>query len=50
MLAGPGADDVVVRAESTDVYLAITDAFLAARRRLHDLAQMRRGEVKRHAA
>jgi len=50
MLAVPGTDGVVVQAESTDVYLAIADAFLAARRRLQDVAQMRRGEVKHHAA
>ncbi|MGH9886729.1 MAG: HPF/RaiA family ribosome-associated protein [bacterium] len=49
-LAVPGAGDVVVQAESTDVYLAIADAFLAARRQLQDMARMRRGEVKRHAA
>jgi ribosome-associated translation inhibitor RaiA len=49
-LAVPGTDSVVVQAENTDVYLAIADAFLAARRRLQELARMRRGEVKRHAA
>jgi ribosome-associated translation inhibitor RaiA len=49
-LAVPGTDGVVVQAESTDVYLAIADAFLAARRQLQDLVHMRRGEVKRHAA
>jgi hypothetical protein len=50
MVAVPGTEGVVVRAESTDVYLALADAFLGARRRLQDIAQMRRGEVKRHAA
>ena len=50
MLAVPGTDGVVVHAESIDVYLAIADAFLTARRQLQDIAQMRRGEVKRHAA
>jgi hypothetical protein len=49
-LAVPGADSVVVHGERDDVYLAIADVFLAARRRLQDLAQIRRGEVKRHAA
>jgi ribosome-associated translation inhibitor RaiA len=49
-LAVPGTDGVAVHAESTDVYLAIADAFLAARRQLQDMARMRRGEVKRHAA
>jgi hypothetical protein len=50
MLAVPGTEGVVVQAESTDIYLAIAEAFLGARRRLQDIAQMRRGEVKRHAA
>ena len=49
-LAVPGTDGIVVHAEGTDVYLAIADAFLAARRRLQDTARMRRGEVKQHAA
>jgi ribosome-associated translation inhibitor RaiA len=49
-LAIPGGDSVVVHGERIDVYLAIADAFLAARRRLQDLAQIRRGEVKHHAA
>jgi ribosome-associated translation inhibitor RaiA len=46
----PGSDSVVVHGERTDVYLAIADAFLAARRQLQDLAQIRRGDVKQHAA
>jgi ribosome-associated translation inhibitor RaiA len=50
MLAVPGTDSVVVHTESTDVYIAIANAFLAARRRMQDIAQMRRGEVKHHAA
>ena len=33
-----------------DVYLAIGDAFRAARRSLHDYARVRRGDVKLHAA
>jgi ribosome-associated translation inhibitor RaiA len=49
-LAIPGSDSVVVHGERTDVYLSIADAFLAARRRLQDLTQIRRGEVKHHAA
>ena len=49
-LAVPGTDGIVVQAEGTDVYVAIADAFLAARRRLQDVARMRRGEVKRPAA
>jgi ribosome-associated translation inhibitor RaiA len=49
-LAIPGSDSVVVHGERTDVYLAIADTFLAARRRLQDLARIRRGDVKHHAA
>lgn len=33
-----------------DVYVAINDAFKAAKRQLSDYAQKLRGEVKRHAA
>jgi len=33
-----------------DVYLALADAFLAARRQLLDHAQIRRGDIKRHVA
>jgi ribosome-associated translation inhibitor RaiA len=33
-----------------DVYLALGDAFAAARRRLQDHARIERGDVKRHAA
>jgi ribosome-associated translation inhibitor RaiA len=49
-LAIPGSDGVVVHGERSDVYLAIADTFLAARRRLQHVAQIRRGEVKHHAA
>jgi ribosome-associated translation inhibitor RaiA len=37
-------------ARHDDVYLAIADAFLAARRQLQDHLQIRRGDVKTHAA
>jgi hypothetical protein len=49
-LAIPGSDSVVVHGERTDVYLATADVFLVARRRLQDLAEIRRGDVKHHAA
>jgi ribosome-associated translation inhibitor RaiA len=49
-LTVPGRDVLVTHAERSDVYLAIADAFLAARRRLHDAAEIRRGDVKHHAA
>lgn len=55
VLAIPGREITVAqdpgRSEShDDVYLAIADAFLAARRQLQDHAQIRRGNVKTHAA
>ena len=40
----PGRDE-----KHEDVYVAISDAFKTARRRLTDHAQKLRGEVKRHA-
>lgn len=49
-LSIPGSESIVVHGERADVYLAIADTFLTARRRLQDLAQIRRGDVKRHAA
>lgn len=33
-----------------DAYVAVTDAFDAARRRLEDFSRRRRGDVKRHPA
>jgi ribosome-associated translation inhibitor RaiA len=48
-IAIPGAD-VVTHSEGDDVYLALSDAFLAARRQLQDHARIRRGDVKHHAA
>ncbi|MDJ0522579.1 MAG: HPF/RaiA family ribosome-associated protein [Planctomycetota bacterium] len=40
----PGRDE-----KHEDVYVAINDAFKAAKRQLKDYAQKLRGEVKRHA-
>ena len=37
-------------ADHEDVYVALTDAFRAARRQLQDHARIRRGDVKRHVA
>lgn len=34
----------------SNVYLAVSDAFAAARRRLQDQARIQRGDIKRHAA
>lgn len=51
----PGAPPIVVsrphhdRAEHADVYIAIRDAFNAARRQLQDRARKLRGDVKVHA-
>ena len=50
----PGADVVVnhdhpLDHSHEDVYVAMRDAFLAARRRLEDHARRQRGDVKRHA-
>jgi ribosome-associated translation inhibitor RaiA len=53
-LAVPGETLVVSRDSGTDhahedVYVAIADAFRAARRQLQDHARVRRGDVKLHA-
>ena len=54
LLAVPGRSIVVAHGDHTpghdDVYAALADAFLAARRQLQDFAQIRRGETKAHAA
>ena len=44
----PGAELVVNHHETADLRQAIREAFEAARRRLEDYVQHRRGEVKRH--
>jgi ribosomal subunit interface protein len=46
----PGTDLVVDRQTDTDLYVAIRDAFDAARRRLEDHARRQRGDVKAHEA
>jgi ribosome-associated translation inhibitor RaiA len=53
-LAVPGETITVAREPGfdpahEDLYVAIGDAFRAARRRLQDYARIRRGEVKLHA-
>lgn len=45
----PGGEIVVNRDEHEDVYVALRDAFDAARRQLEEHARKARGEVKRHA-
>lgn len=51
VVAIPG-DEIVVAHEHghADAYLALADAFIAARRQLHDHVRIRRGDVKHHAA
>lgn len=51
VVAIPG-DEIVVAPKHghADVYLALADAFIAARRQLHEHACIQRGEVKHHAA
>jgi ribosomal subunit interface protein len=45
-LSVPGAELVVDRQTDEDLYVAIRDAFDAARRRLEDYARRQRGDVK----
>ncbi len=47
-LTVPGAELVVKREPNEDLYVAIRDAFDAARRQLQDHARRQRGEVKSH--
>jgi len=49
-LSVPGAELVVDRQADEDLYVAIRDAFDAARRRLEDYARRQRGAVKSHGA
>jgi ribosomal subunit interface protein len=49
-LTVPGAALVVDRQTDVDLYVAIRDAFDAARRRLEDYARRQRGDVKVHEA
>jgi cold shock CspA family protein len=49
-LTVPGAELVIDRQTDEDLYVAIRDAFDAARRRLEDHARRQRGDVKVHEA
>lgn len=49
-LTVPGDELVVNRQSDDDLYVAIRDAFDAARRRLEDYARRQRGSVKAHEA
>lgn len=44
----PGSEIVVNKDASEDVYIALRDAFDAAKRQLEDYARKTRGEVKNH--
>ena len=46
----PGNEIVVNRDHSEDVYIALRDAFNAAKRQLEDYARKIRGDVKNHEA
>lgn len=46
----PGSEIVVNRDHSEDVYVALRDAFDAAKRRLEDYAHKIRGDIKTHEA
>ena len=45
----PGKELVVTREPNEDVYIALRDAFDAAKRQLEDYGRRQRGEVKAHA-
>lgn len=44
----PGSEIVVNRDHAEDVYVALRDAFDAAKRRLEDYARKMRGDIKTH--
>lgn len=49
-LTAPGKEIVVNRHHDEDVYVALRDAFDAAKRQLEDYASIQRGDVKLHSA
>ena len=49
-ITAPGKELVVNREPHEDVYVALRDAFDAAKRQLEDYGRKQRGEVKSHAA
>ncbi len=50
LITVPGSEVVVKREPNEDLYVAIRDAFDAARRQLQDLIRRQRGEIKAHEA
>jgi ribosomal subunit interface protein len=49
-LTAPGKEIVVNRQHAEDIYVALRDAFDAAKRQLEDYANIQRGDVKSHSA
>jgi ribosomal subunit interface protein len=49
-VTAPGKEIVVNRQHAEDVYVALRDAFDAAKRQLEDYAHIQRGDVKAHTA
>lgn len=47
-LTVPGSEIVINKIENEDLYVAIRDAFDAARRRLEAFAEKQRGDIKQH--
>ena len=47
-LTAPGGEIAVNRDHDADVFVALRDAFDAARRKLEDFAREQRGDVKHH--
>jgi ribosomal subunit interface protein len=45
----PGGEIVINKEHDEDLYIALRDAFDAARRRLEDFGREQRGDVKHHA-
>lgn len=45
----PGNEIVVNHAHDEDAYIAVRDAFDAAKRQLEEVARMQRGDVKEHS-
>jgi ribosome-associated translation inhibitor RaiA len=45
----PGKDYIATRRDDVDVFLALHEAYHAARRQLEDDIRQKRGEVKQHA-
>lgn len=47
-MTAPGGEIVIKREPNQDIYMAIRDAFDAARRKLEDYGRNQRGDVKQH--